>query len=420
MASSKNKQPARVIRERFKRADPDTKYISIPGPVPAGSSPTVRLGSVSSDFDFDAAKVAEAIDYRPGGACFCDSTVFIAPTDECIWSSLLRQKRTVLIPPMLKELRWWLADSEGENREAWRQVNAHLKGDRAAEVRTIDYIADVSSAAINYYINLLGLRKHIFGIVRERLTKELGKPPTKVEISNYCQQAGTSRAQLLGRQGENNKIPEHLYNDETLAVVAVLHAITTGEEVTIVTSDEAVLDQCCKLIDLLSWQYIALCLADEYCTNPARYPVRIIDNPAPDSFSDSQIRILSKISSTATECWPRRYTSVLVHCMLLHQHVSRVTYKLDRQIRWLLDNKTRTNGLNTERLDGLNLHLFPAELVRRGYGDVAIIAHDMSIPTGGAAMRIAAHDVELVLHSIEGTTPVEFIDLSKSGLVGGD
>jgi hypothetical protein len=342
-------KPTRVIRELSARASSDVQYVPIVGPIPPGSSPTARLGTIWNEFPFDAAKIAEAIDFKPGGACFCDSTLFIGETDERIWNVLLKHKRIALIPHILKELQWWLADPDGNNQKARTQVNAHIAGDPSPDVRTIDELG-IPSDTVNYYIHLLGARKRMFAIARQKLERELGRPPTVHEVSNHVKDAGTSRAQLVGRQGENVKVREHLHHDETLVVVAMIHAITTGEEVTIITSDEVVLDQFCKLVNLVSWHYIAMNFADDFVANPTAYKTEVVDNPDAKTFFGEHIRIIHKPCTLPLDCLPRKRTSVLIHCMLLKPEVTRVTFDADREIKWLLGVKARTNGLNNDRL----------------------------------------------------------------------
>jgi hypothetical protein len=403
----------RVVRELAARASSDVQIVTVAGPIEPGSSPVVRLGTVWNPFPFDAAKVAEAIDFRTGSVCFCDSTLFIGETDDRIWDVLLKHKRVALIPHILKELQWWLADPDGNNQRARAQVNAHIAGDTSTDIRTIDDLA-VSSDTVNYYIYLLGVRKHMFGIARQKLERELGRPPTTQEVSNEVKDAGTSRAQLVGRQGEAAKVRDHLLHDETLVVVALIHAITTGEEVTIITGDEAVLDQFCKLVNLVSWHYIAMCFADDYLANPTAYKSEVVDNPDDRTFVGDQIRIIHKPCTLPLDCLPRKHTSVLIHCMLLKAQVSRVTFNADRQIKWLLGVKARTNGLNNDRLEEKNCHLFLTQTSRDKLGDVAAIVDDLAIPVGSRAMTMAALDVELALLSNEQTKPVKFVDLSTT------
>jgi hypothetical protein len=313
----------------------------------------------------------------------------------------------------MDELKWWLADCKGVNPEAHKQLHAHLNGDDSAPVRLIEQPPFVDlGAAVLYYTNLLGIRKHSLGIARRKLEKEIGRTPSKQEVSNYCQQVGTPRAQLLGKQGEEAKVPQHLYNDEWLVVSAMLFAIATGNEVTVISSDEAVLDQFCKLKTLLTWHYLAMLFADHYSANPLAFSTERAVNPDPSAFGEDEVLLIRKPSPLPFEFLPRKSRRVMIHCMLLRQEVTRVTFNAERQMRQLLDLKGRTGGLNTDKLEGKNCHLFLTEVAARKVGDLAVIAHDIAAPVGNSSINLSAADLEMALLSNEKAIPVNIIDPS--------
>src|SRR5689334_2784854 len=52
----------------------------IPKAIPEGAHPIGRLcTSTQGPFPFDPIVIAEAIDFKPRGAFFCDSTLFLSP-----------------------------------------------------------------------------------------------------------------------------------------------------------------------------------------------------------------------------------------------------------------------------------------------------------------------------------------------------
>jgi hypothetical protein len=405
------KPPPRVWREMERQQSDHIQFVQGPGTVPRGIAVVPRLGTHWQRFPYDADEVASSINFQSGGVFFCDSTLFLAPTDARIWNALLRERRIALIPPIVDEVQWWLADCKGVNTEAHRQLHAHLSGDTRAPVRMIEQppFADLAAAGL-YYVNLLGIRKHMLSIARRKLEKQIARPPSTQEVSNYCQQAGTSRAQLLGRQGEDLKVPGHVYNDEWLVVSAVLFAIATGNEVTVISSDEAVLDQFCKLVYLLTWHYVAMLLADRYAANPLAFSTQRMANPDTSAFADDEVLLVRKPSAFPLELLPRQPRRVMIHCMLLHQEVARVTFNADREMRRLLEVKGRTGGLSTDRLDSRNCHLFLTQVAGSKVGDVAAIAHDIAAPVGSTPIKLSCVDLELALLSNEQNTPIKVID----------
>jgi hypothetical protein len=230
---------------------------------------------------------------------------------------------------------------------------------------------------------------------------------------------GTPRALLVGKQGEEAKVPEHLYNDEWLVVTAMLFATTTGNEVTVISSDEAVLDQFCKLETLLTWHYLAMLLAGHYSANALVFSTQRGANPDPSAFADDQVLLIRKPSPLPFELLPRKSRRAMIHCMLLRPEVTRVTFNAEREMRRLLDLKGRTGGLNTDKLEGRNCHLFLTEVAACKVGDLAVIAHDIAAPVGSTSIKLSAVDLEMALLSNEKALLINMIDPSVLQLSSG-
>lgn len=376
-----------------------------------GATEVARLHSHWEFFPFDARTVANSISFNPQGLVFCDSTQFLAHTDQRIWDVLLPSKRVAIPRPLIDELRHWLADPRGINLQAHSAVKAALNGDVDAPVRIIEGPPSPSMVGpVVYYVGLLGIRKNGFAIARQRLERERGGTVTTQEISDYLRDSGgTSRAQLLGRQGDSPKVPEHLYNDERLVASALIEGIATGKEVTIVTSDEAVFDQFCKGVNLISWHYLAMLLAERFAADPLRCATRVADNPDPTVFNGKQILLLPKSSALPLDLLPEKARYVFLHCVLIQRDVTRVSFLADRDMIRMLHVKHRTGGLNTDQFDGKNCHLFPNEAARdelEGYG---VIASD-NVAHVGCGMHVSALDLGLSITSNERVTWTRMVD----------
>src|SRR5580765_5134425 len=95
------KPPPRVWQELERQMSDRVQVVQGPGPIPQGIAAVSRLGSYWQRFPFDADAIASSINFLSGGVFFCDSTLFLAPTDARIWKALLREKRIALIPPLI-------------------------------------------------------------------------------------------------------------------------------------------------------------------------------------------------------------------------------------------------------------------------------------------------------------------------------
>lgn len=401
----------RVLKQQEAQYAGDFRLVQGTCNVPPGATEVPRMHLHRDFFPFDAQTVAQSIAFNPRGLVFCDSTQFLAPTDERIWEVLLPTKRLAIVRPLVDELRLWVADPRGVNLRAHAAVTAALNGSTSTPVRIVEGPpSEALMGPLVYYIRLLGIRKHGFAITREKLERERGGPVSNQEVSDYLRDTGgTPRAQLLGKQGDNPKVAEHLYNDERLVACALIEGIATGQEVTIVTSDEAVLDQFFKGINLLSWHYLAMLLAERYSNEPLRFETREVDNPDSSVFAGDKVVLVPKSSALPFELLPRTARHVFLHCVLIQRDVTRASFLADRDMVRMLHVKHRTGGLNTDRLQGKNCHLFPCEAAREECEGYAVIASDKTAPAGHG-MSVSALDLGLSITSNERATWTRMVD----------
>ncbi|GAA5507380.1 hypothetical protein [Novipirellula caenicola] len=378
------------------------------GSVPAGAIPICRLGHVMQKFPFDPQTIANSIRFREGGSVFCDTSLFISETDSRIWDALIEHDRLTIIPPILDELEWWLQDEKVKNE----QIRAIVKGQRDGVTDPVNLLFQPPSEiwhTIQYYVSLLGSRKFFAEIVRERFIRENGRSPSNQEVSNILQGVGTTRAQLLAKQGKSSKLAEHKVNDEYLVVSAFVRAIALGEETTILTADEAVLDQCHKASCLMTWHYVSQYLAGVYAEDPSRFEILRIPNPEPEYFVEDELLLLKRKNALPLEVLPSRRTEVQIHCMLLRpDKVTRLTFSAEREMMEVFKIKQTNKGANTDLLNGQNLHLFPPVLARQGNETCAIIATDRSVPEKNSGVYVSPMDLELCLLCDEVHSHVEF------------
>jgi hypothetical protein len=320
----------------------------------------------------------------------------------------MRERRIVLAGPIVDELQPWIRDPRDGNPGVHSEIVNCLAGKRSDCVRLAATPSDpIIQIAGVYYHNVLGIRKHSLDIARMKLEDTLGRTATAQEVSNYCQQTLTPRGQLLGRQGLDSKIKAHLYNDEWLVVWAIFHAICTGEEVTVLTSDEAVLDQFWKAIDLIHSHYFAMAFADQYAANPSMYVAKDVKYPEKGVFVNDDATIVQKPRPLSYDLFPPRACEVQIHCMLLQRGWTRISYCAEIDMRRLLEIKGRTGGLNTENFDGRNCHWFQTVKGIQEFGDTVAIGHDVIAPD--RSVRLCATDLELSIDSYIQSKPIKYV-----------
>ncbi len=397
------KQPPRVLRHVLENESDGIRFVQ--GPLEQHS----RLAFLwDGPYLYDPEEFARLIRVNPGVVYFCDSTQFIGPTHHAVWDALLADKRIAITPPVFEELKTWLENPK-ENLRVHQEIVASYDGDENAPIGWVRITKPELASVCEYYGNLLGFRKDMFEFAQAKLEEELGRTPTNEEVSNHCQQVGSPRAQLLGRQGAQAKVAAHKFNDEFLVVTAVLFSIVTGREIAIVTSDEAVLDQFCKLFWLIDTHYRSMLIADRYVANPLEFPTARANNPHKQGFEDERLLLLRKPSASLREVLPRDYTPIELHCFLIQKTFTHVRYFAENGMRRLFDVKARTNGLSSDQLDGRNCHVFLGNMLADKIGNWAAIGFDQHVTTP-LGMKIARVDIELALLSSEHHTRLRPVD----------
>ncbi len=202
------------------------------------------------------------------------------------------------------------------------------------------------------------------------------------------------------------KIEEHRYNDERLVVAAIFHAIRSGEEVTLLTGDEAVFDQFWKAILLIHGHYFSMSFADVYATQPSKYAAKQEKFLEEGIFENDDAIIIQKPPLPCWDVLPPPNCEIQIHCMLLQQAWTRITYSAELGMRRLLRIKGQTGGLNTDRFNGRNCHWYLTIKGIHHHGDNIAIGNDVTVPD--RAVHICPIDLELSLCSYLNPMPVKY------------
>lgn len=411
--SRKRKGPRvpRVIRQFHEQLDA-AEPIYLQAPLVSAGGVELRRLSFWEDEPrpFDAERIARTVIDRPAVRYFADSSLFIGHTEQCLWEALRSTESLVITPTLIQELAQWRQRPK-KNEGVHGYFEDALSG-KPSPMQLLPQLNPVDEVVCNYYVNLLGMRKRGAIAARAKLEERLGREPTDDEVSNYCQQVGTSRMQLLAKQGAAPKVTEHLFNDEQLVVLAVLDALRSGVETMILTADEAVLDQFCKLTYLLAAHFRSFHLARRYAADPLAFQTRRYRRALEDAFVGDVV-LVRKHEDWDEAVLPKCLQLVGTGCLLMQPQVSQMMFAADRAMNDVLDMKAETRGLSTNRLDGRNCHFLLPSGPRKVFGDCAAIGIDRSHELQPSGVLLAVVDVNLSVLCDEVATPLRLVDPTK-------
>lgn len=340
-----------------------------------------------------AQRVAQA--FRDGAhtdaVFFLDTCFLRAPLDDAIWDALLTKQ--MAIPSMVnKELEDWL-QSPGHNQTFAEKLQNRLErgNDRIIRTFTAD---DYQRLGADYYFSLLMLRKlkgKQWGMEFERAHS---RPPTKEEFFAGFKKADKTfgdRAARIAWKGYCDYERENYAADEQTVLMAVLHALMTGRETTVLTRDHDLMEQFYKLVFLIDTHYRAMLFAAEFTQHPERYkpqPKTSICEGHPDFFDDRFIGdndVFIRPNLPPHTSWnsllPTEFDSVNVSCIWFGDgpdqlQVAEMTFCADKSMVDILLTKAKTDGLNTDRLSGSNCHIWPSPELQSHLGPCVAIAQD--------------------------------------------
>jgi hypothetical protein len=328
-----------------------------------------------------------------------DSSFFDDRLDVEIWRTLLHvPRRIALLPHVEEELRGWVVSHA--SHPAARAVAARDSPLERVDFGTWD---EDEIRAFTYYVQLLGLRKSLYKLVAYRRESELGRDLTEQEILQAKRQTlgdFGERAVVLTRKASGGD-PSSLtfYTDEAVTTLAFFISIRTGRPAIVLTRDQDILEQFYKLQWLLDTQYRGHLLAEAYLAELRPTREMPVGAPWDEAFvAGSNNRLFERSDRDLELLLPERYTPARAECWLLRTTETVLSFEGEREIARLLDAKGRTGGLNTERLQPRNCHIWlgplPVERALRGY---AAIAEDRRIQMKRTNVALPMLDVNQAL-----------------------
>ena len=200
---------------------------------------------------------------------FLDSSFIRGPLDEGVWEALMT--RHVAITPWVdREIQDWMA-SPGHNVAHAAVVRQRLSDGHGHIIR-VQPEDDYLRHGYKYYSALLLLRKLKGKQFALEFQGQHGRLPTPVEFFPAFKKLGRGyddRAARMAWKGACDYDKKNYAADEQLVTMAVLHALMTGRETTILPRDHDLMDQFYKLIFLIDTHYRSMLLAKKYATSTA-------------------------------------------------------------------------------------------------------------------------------------------------------
>lgn len=413
MAKDRAKQLKMTPTTRHVLGKPPDEAVELPPPeiatVPAGRRPVPRLSlGATPQVPYKPERLAAFITHPAWNpTVFCDANCFIARTDPAVWNALLT-RQVALTPSVIGELSSWLANPthNGFVRDIVARMLNHELG-TPFEVMQFDGDDPIARTSIEYYGNLLGIRKRLFDILESQFEQAKGRKPSPPELESLARRQVGERGYQRGKKGREGRGAKHPFADEELVVFAFFYAICFGEEVLILTRDADVQDQFYKMQWLLDTHYRSMLLADRYADDPAAFrtvPVPKDDELVREAFVGRDDVLVERTSATPHLVLPPTAHSVNVHCLLLkgdreHATVSETAFCAEREMARVFAVKGRTSGLNTERLGDRNLHIWLSPLPLHPHGGWAAVVTDTRVEVRSA--RIPLLDIQHAMNTDE-------------------
>lgn len=365
-----------------------------------------RLGFKPTDGTITLPNLASTIAGLPSSvAVFLDNNIWDLRLEHDVWPALLSTGATVYVIPSVRlEL------------EAWRLKNSEFIGSQAVANGQNLILLDLPEEGPNrvvftYYVSLLRQRRNAFDFYSSRFEEIQGRAPSQTELVEGVQRLYGQRGLSLVRKGGEDAAKDKWFADEALVFSAAWHSLCTGEPTIILTLDQDVLDQFYKLWWFLDTHYRGMLLAEEYASDPTRYPRLALPDTAVvrNFFNLGESFLISRGSGRMREVLPKPSPPVVPECWLLNPNrgtLTRLSFCADREMIRLLQEKGATGGLVSSLLGGHNLHPYlGGTLLERVdptiVRDCVAIVEDSTTEVGDGLARLAYLDITYALFSNE-------------------
>ncbi len=285
-----------------------------------------------------------------------DSTVF-APTRCTLVASLLQSVHLSIVRESVAELEE-LKRFRVQDPAYAALCDLVFPGGTSlhARIQHLGVGDDVQVRAATYYVNVLHLRKKALESLKGTRNGAVDAPVRGTAPEGWPFKQLPTRTRRLARRGD----PDRRFTDETLVVLAVLHALATGEGVVLLTHDDDVFDQFYKLTSLIRLDFGAHVFAERYASSPETFPQRYSLSEVPDLdplLHDKDRSFAVVRPANLDPLLPEPGGLVGVHVVRPEPGGEVLSWALPRSIERLLQVKAHTGGRNTDQFEERNVYV---------------------------------------------------------------
>ncbi len=198
----------------------------------------------------------------------------------------------------------------------------------------------------------------------------------------------------------------NFYTDEELVTTAFIYAIMSGRETVILSRDEDTQEQFIKLKTRMVDHYCSMALADRYIDDPGSlttHPMPMDHPLVKDVFRGEGGLLFERPEGAPDELVPVENPNanrwVPIYCWLAREQLTQSCFLAETQMRRLLKIKGTTGGLNTDRLDGKNCHIWLGGMLSGAIGNYCAIGEEVSASL--PRVKLGLLDVNLTINNDE-------------------
>jgi hypothetical protein len=391
--------------------------------VPKGRRPVPRLswdiGGVADECSDETFARSIEESALPDAQFYLDTCFITSREIDCLlWSALLR-KSIVITTGVWRELQPWLVDPFVNRRFRDLLLEATDVGHPAIRFESQTHSDPRLEAATQFYVQLLGFRKKVVKILGNTLYAELGREATPTELQQRVQTVVQDRGLTLAQKGEKAYGTPNFQTDEAALVGAVVSAVSTGRETTVLTRDSDMVEQFYKLMYLIDTHYRSRAIGAAYL----KQPLNFIESPLPTGmpYFDTCFRSGKLISLPVAAS--ERFLSSDHEFVMVHVHrfspeatstaLQSIGFCAERQMLPLLLDKGFTRGKNTAVLGASNVHRCINPHHQDVFGSQAAVVVDNGVELED--MTIPLVDIEIAVSRREQLTHVARLPPSVAG-----
>jgi hypothetical protein len=340
--------------------------------------------------------ITEALASDRNMVFFCDNSFISDTTPQEVWEVLLSTPgRFVLTPRVMAELRPWILRNPGHPLAV-----AIRDGNPAVIEYAEPDVGEDGRVVFDYYMALLSIRRRAHQINEAMFVTQNGRAPTddeKRQLAVDLQRELGPRALLLATKDPG------MYTDEALVYLAVEHALKTGVETVVLTSDADVEEQFFKLLWLLNTHYRGFLLAKRFAEDQSEYetypvPPELLEEPGP--FDDPNALIIER-HPDLLEILPEQYHFVGISCINAGVYYTHLAFGAETEMAQVLSVKDATGGLSTEELEGRNMYASIHPIPTGRGHDCGAVGFDRRKPVGVDGASVTIIDITQALTSSE-------------------